>query len=132
MAPVDHKYVAPGLDVSVTLPPAHIVVGPEAVIVGAAGKATTVTVMGSDSWLSHPAEFVTCTVKFPDVVTLILRVIAPVDHKYVVAELDVRVTLPPSQKERGPEGVIDGLAGNGLTITETCLFIVENPSLTAT
>ena len=48
------------------------------------------------------------------------------------AELDVSETLPPVQKVRGPEGVIDGLAGNGLTVTATCLFIVENPSFTAT
>ena len=81
VAPVDHEYVVPGLDVRVTLPPAQIVVGPEAVIVGAGGKAFTVTVTGSDTWLSHPPEFVTCTVKFPDVETLMLRVVAPVDHK---------------------------------------------------
>ena len=49
MAPVDHRYVAPGLDVRVTLPPAQIVVDPEAVIVGAGGKVFTVTAMGSDT-----------------------------------------------------------------------------------
>ena len=49
VAPVDQRYVAPGLDVRVTLPPAHIVVGPEAAIVGAEGNSTTVTGMGSDS-----------------------------------------------------------------------------------
>ena len=61
MAPVDHRYAAPGLDVRVTLPPAQIVVGPEAAIVGAGGMAFTVTVTGSDTGLSHPDEFVICT-----------------------------------------------------------------------
>jgi hypothetical protein len=42
------------------------------------------------------------------------------------------VTLPPEQKVVGPEGVMDGLAGTGFTVTETCRFTVENPSLTAT
>lgn len=49
MAPVDHRYAVPGLDVRVTLPPAQIVVGPEAAIVGAGGMALTVTVTGSDT-----------------------------------------------------------------------------------
>jgi len=49
-----------------------------------------------------------------------------------VAALDVSVTLPPEQKVVGPEGVIVGLAGKGLTVTETCLFTVEYPSLTVT
>lgn len=49
MAPVDHRYTVPGLDVRVTLPPAQIVVGPEAAIVGAGGMALTVTVTGSDT-----------------------------------------------------------------------------------
>ena len=62
VAPVDHKYVVPALDVSVTLPPAQKVVGPEAVIVGAAGKLLTVTITGSEAGLSHPFEFVTLTV----------------------------------------------------------------------
>ena len=42
------------------------------------------------------------------------------------------VTFPPEQKVVGPEGVIVGLAGKGFTVTETCRFTVENPSLTAT
>jgi hypothetical protein len=44
VAPVDHKYVVPALEVSVTLPPAQNVNGPPADIVGVAGKAFTVMV----------------------------------------------------------------------------------------
>ena len=51
VAPVDHKYVVPALDVSVTEPPAQNVVGPEAVIVGAAGSALTVTTVAADTAL---------------------------------------------------------------------------------
>ena len=62
VAPVDHSQVEPALEVSVTLPPAQKVVAPEAVIVGAAGRAFTVTTTGSEAGLSHPFEFVTITV----------------------------------------------------------------------
>ena len=51
VAPFDHKYVVPALDVSVTEPPAQNVVGPEAVIVGAAGSALTVTTVAADTAL---------------------------------------------------------------------------------
>ena len=43
VAPVDHRYVVPALDVSVTLPPSQNVIGPPALIVGCAGNAFTVT-----------------------------------------------------------------------------------------
>ena len=62
VAPFDHKYVVPALEVSVTEPPAQNVVGPEAVIVGVAGKALTVTTVAADAGLKHPLAFVTCTV----------------------------------------------------------------------
>ena len=62
VAPVDHKYVVPALDVRVTEPPAQNVVGPEAVIVGVAGNAFTVTTVAADARLKHPLAFVTCTV----------------------------------------------------------------------
>jgi hypothetical protein len=41
---------------------------------------------------------------------LILAVLAPVDHRYVVPGLDVRFTLPPAQKVVGPPAVIVGVA----------------------
>jgi hypothetical protein len=46
VAPFDHKYEVPALEVSVTDPPAQKVVGPPGVIVGVAGKAFTVTTVG--------------------------------------------------------------------------------------
>ena len=45
-------------------------------------------------------------------------VVAPVDHTLPVAELDVRVTLPPVQNVVDPLGVIVGVAGRGFTVTE--------------
>ena len=47
------------LEVKVTEPPAQNVVGPPAVIVGTAGKAFTVTIVGELAVLKHPAGFVT-------------------------------------------------------------------------
>ena len=44
-------------------------------------------------------------------------VVAPVDHKYVVPELAVKVTLPPAQKVNGPPAVIVGCAGKAFTTT---------------
>ena len=61
VAPVDHKYVVPALEVSVTLPPAQKLKGPPADMVGVAGKALTVTTVAADEALWHPAALVTCT-----------------------------------------------------------------------
>lgn len=62
VAPVDHEFPELTLDVSVTLPPAQKVIGPEAVIVGVAGMGLTFTVVASEAGLKHPNVFVTCTV----------------------------------------------------------------------
>jgi hypothetical protein len=51
VAPVDHKYDEPELEVKVTLPPAQKVVGPLAVMTGVAGNALTVTIVATDSAL---------------------------------------------------------------------------------
>jgi hypothetical protein len=48
---------------------------------------------------------------------MMLRVVAPVDHRYAELTLDVRVTLPPAQNVVAPEAVIVGVAGIGLTVT---------------
>jgi hypothetical protein len=56
----------------VTLLPTQKVVGPEAEMVGVSGKALTVTVVVEEGKLWHPFEFVTLTVKLPDVFTFIL------------------------------------------------------------
>jgi hypothetical protein len=52
------------------------------------------------------------------VVTVILGVVAPVDHKYDEPALDVSVTLPPAQKVNGPPAEIVGVAGKASTVTD--------------
>jgi hypothetical protein len=44
-----------------------------------------------------------------------LRVVAPLDHRYKVLTDDVRVTLLPAQTAVDPDAVIVGVAGSGLT-----------------
>ncbi|MNY19287.1 hypothetical protein D3C86_1527120 [compost metagenome] len=44
-------------------------------------------------------------------------VVAPLDHKYVVPVLAVKVTEPPAQKVNGPPAVMVGAAGAALTVT---------------
>ena len=61
VAPVDHRYVVPALEVSVTLPPSQNVVELPAVIAGGVGNAFTVTAVESDWILSHPEAFLTFT-----------------------------------------------------------------------
>ena len=117
VAPVDHRYEAPALEVSVTLPPVQKVRGPLAVIVGVAGKVFTVTVVGTEAEDIQPAAFVTCTEYEPVVLTVMLAVVAPVDHRYEVPALEVRVTLPPVQNVSGPPAVIVGVEGTALTVT---------------
>ena len=51
VAPFDHRYVEPALDVKVTLPPAQKVVGPPDVMVGVNGKALAVTKVAADAAL---------------------------------------------------------------------------------
>ena len=63
VAPVDHRYDTPAVAVSVTLPPAQKVVGPEGVIVGA-GQLLT---MKAEALVAVP----------PGVVTLIGPLVAP-------------------------------------------------------
>ena len=70
MAPVDHRYVVPAEAVKVTEPPAQNVVGPPAVIAGAAGVGFTTTVVGADVALQPKAPTVTEYV--PAVETVIL------------------------------------------------------------
>ena len=73
-----HSHDAPALAVSVTVPPAQKVVGPDAVTV-ATGKGLTVTVVGEDV-AEHPAVSNPVTVKLPDVVTVMDCEVAPFDH----------------------------------------------------
>jgi hypothetical protein len=50
-------------------------------------------------------------------VTVIACVVAPFDHVFPVAELEVKVTEPPEQKVVGPPAEIAGVVGVGLTVT---------------
>jgi hypothetical protein len=52
----------------------------------------------------------------PLVLTVIAAVVAPVDHRYDVPPLAVRVRLPPVQKVVGPDGVMVAV-GSALTVT---------------
>ena len=62
VAPVDQRYDVLSDEVSITLLPMHIAVGPEAVMVGVAGRGLTTIVVASEGWLRQPRLFVTCTV----------------------------------------------------------------------
>ena len=44
-------------------------------------------------------------------------VVAPVDHTFPLAELEVNVTLSPAQNVVGPDAVMVGVAGVGVTVT---------------
>jgi hypothetical protein len=61
-------------------------------------------------------------------------VVAPVDQMLSVALLDVKVTLSPTQKVVGPDAVMVGVAGIGLTVTPTNAEVseVQFPSSTKT
>ena len=49
----------------------------------------------------------------------VLAVPLPPLHKFPELLLEVSSTLPPAQKEAGPAGVIEGVAGIGFTVTPT-------------
>jgi hypothetical protein len=61
VALVDHTIPVVWLEVSVTFPPLQNVVGPFAVITGAAGEGLTVTTIEFEV-AAHPLAFVTVTV----------------------------------------------------------------------
>ena len=46
-------------------------------------------------------------------------------HAYPGEVLAVRITLPPAQNVVGPEGVIVGTAGVGVTVTTTGVEVAE-------
>ena len=114
------------LEVRSTLPPVQNVVLPVGVIIGVEGEGLTVTVFTAETAV-HPEALLTVTVKFPDVETVIDCVVAPVDHAYVVAALDVSRTLPPAQKVVGPPAVIIGVPGLEFTITVVVAEVAEQP-----
>ena len=104
------------MEVSTTEPPAQNVVGPPAVIVGAAGVGFTVTFVGADEAEEHPSK-VCSTVYEPLVVTVMDGVVSPVDHKFPVEAEEVSTTEPPEQNVVELPAVIVGVAGIGFTVT---------------
>jgi hypothetical protein len=54
-------------------------------------------------------------------------VVAAVDHKYPVAELEVSVTLPPEQNVVLLPGVIVGIAGFAFTVTTVAAEVAVQP-----
>jgi hypothetical protein len=46
-------------------------------------------------------------------------VVALLDQRTPVVTLEVSVTLPPWQNDSGPEAEMSGVAGSGLTTTDT-------------
>jgi hypothetical protein len=79
VAPVDQRYDVPPEAVSVTLPPAQNVVGPEGVMV-AVGSGLTVTVCDAGADV-QPLASVVVTVYVPAVDTVMAAVVAPVDQR---------------------------------------------------
>jgi hypothetical protein len=80
VAPVDQEYVKPLGAESVTLPPAQKVVEPLGVIAGVGGFGFTVTTVAAEVAL-QPLPSVTVTVYEPEVLTLMVCVVAPVDQE---------------------------------------------------
>ena len=71
----------------------------------AAGFGVTVTITGFDV-CTQPEPEVTVTLYVPGVLTVIERVVSPVDQRKFPLCGAVSVTLPPWQNVVGPDGVI--------------------------
>ena len=124
VAPFDQRFPVADDEVKVTLPPWQNVVAPEAVIVGVAGNALTVTVVAADAAELQVPLF-TETEYVPAVETVMACVVAPFDQIFPVADDEVKVTLPPWQNVVAPDAVIVGVAGNGFTVTVVAAEIAE-------
>lgn len=107
--------------------PGQILVEPLAVIVRTVGEVVTVTVVAADVALHDPA--VTVTERLQEVVTVIDCVVAPFDQRLPVALLEVRITLPPGQNDKGPLALIVGVAIEVDTVTAIILEVAVTPFL---
>ena len=116
VSPLDQVLPVAEDEVNVTEPPSQKVVGPPGVMVGVAGVGFTVTTVPAEGAEVHPL-LVTVTVYVPEVDAVIDWVVSLLDQVLPVAEDDVNVTEPPSQKVVGPPGVMVGVAGIGFTVT---------------
>ena len=115
---VDQRLPVALLEVKVTLSPSQNVSGPFAVTDGVAGSGFTVTFVVAEVSDWQSPSF-TSTQYAPVAETVIDCVVSFVDQKFPVGLLDVKVTLSPTQKVRGPFAVIVGVAGVGFTVTTT-------------
>ena len=129
VAPFDHKYVVPALEVNVTEPPAQKVVAPPAVMVGAAGAVPLVTVTGVE-FAEEQDPLSKCTKYDPAVFTVIDCVVAPVDQILFVAEDEVKVTVPLGHNVTGPAGEIVGVPKEAETVTVITLDVRVGQPLT--
>ena len=75
---------------------------------------------------------VTVTVYDPVVITVILCVDSPLDHRFPVALLDVNITLSPWQNVTGPPAEIVGVGGNGFTVTAVAEDVPVHPFTSVT
>ena len=131
VSPVDQRLSVADDEVSTTEPPAQKVVAELAVIAGVAGTAFIVIVVLAETPEAQP-EAMTSTEKLPEVVTVIDCVVSPVDQMLSVAEEDVRMTDPPSQKVVAPPGVIEAVR-TAFSVTTTAADVaVQSPVLIVT
>jgi hypothetical protein len=133
VAPVDQTFPVADEDVNTTLPSAQKVNGPPAEMVGVDGNAVTLTVVPAEVAEVQP-PLVTATVYVPDVETVMDCVVAPVDQTFPLADDEVKTTLPPAQKVKGPPAEMVGVDGNAVTLTVVPADVaeVQPPLVTAT
>ena len=133
VAPLFHSNPTLVLAVKTVLSPRQKVVGLLAEIIGVAGNAFTVTIVGNEVDL-HPFAFVFVTEKLPLVLTLILADVTPLLHTIPVFVLEVRITLSPSQNVMGLFANIVGTGGKLFTTTlvESEVFLQPFASVVVT
>lgn len=131
VAPLDQIFPVADDEVSVTLEPAQKVVGPEAVIVGVAGTALTVTVVPAETAEVQLPLF-TETVYVPASETVMACVVAPFDQIFPVVDDEVSVTLEPAQNVVAPEAVIVGVVGTAFTVTAVASEVADPQPLPVT
>src|SRR5437763_814576 len=129
-APFDQVYPLMLLsEVRVRVPPLQKVKGPFAIIAGFAGVGLTVISVNAEVAV-QPKLFFTITEKFPELLTETLLVVCPFDQVYPLELVsEVRIKLPPLQKDSGPLAVIKGNKGFGFTFTVVTDEVAEHPKL---
>jgi hypothetical protein len=126
VAPVDQRFPEAADEVNTTEPPVQKVVGPPAVIVGVAGFAFTAITVGAEV-AEQPFPSVYVTEYDPAEVTLIVCVVALVDHRLPDPCEEVRFTEDPAQKVVGPLAEIVGVDGFAFTVTTVNVEVDEQP-----